>query len=63
MKNDLSIDVLLSYLRGRRAALEHDLREVEDRAARIRGAIEETRIIEQQVTNGMIAKSNFGCCE
>lgn len=61
MKNDLSIDVLLSHLRGRRAALEHDLREVEDRAAQIRGAIEETRVLEQQATNGMIAKSRLSC--
>ena len=61
MKNDLSIEVLVSHLRGRRAALEHDLREIEDRAAKIRGAIEETLTIEQQATNGMIAKSRLSC--
>lgn len=61
MKEDIPYSVLIAHLHIRRAALVHELAEVEKRANEISGAIEETRILEQQATNGMIAKSRLSC--
>jgi len=61
VNNDLSLDVLVTHLRARRNALFSELRDAEKRVAEINGAIEETRIIEQQAANGMMAKSRLSC--
>ena len=61
MKNDISFDVLVAHLRARRAALVHELTEIEKRAAEIRGAIQETSTLEQQTVNGMLAKTRLSC--
>ena len=61
MKEQLTVRILVQHLQGRRAALETELREIEARMHEIKGAIEETRTLEAQANNGMIAQSRIGC--
>jgi len=59
--NDITVENLMAHLRARRNYLDSELRDAQRRVNELHGAIEETRILEQQVTSGMVAKSRLTC--
>ena len=62
MNNDtLPTSVILGHLRARREALNDEIRELQEKIARLDGAIEETRVIETQIKSGIIPIPRLSC--
>lgn len=61
MSDTLPISVILGHLRARREALNDEIRELQQKIARLDGAIEETRVIEAQLKSGIIPVPRLSC--
>jgi len=61
VNTELPIQTIIGHLRARREALQDEINELKTKIDRLEGGIEETRVIESQIRNGIIPVPRLSC--